>query len=140
MIHHFFLDHSALKRKTNRNVPNLFDLLHRGRSVLVAALQWFSTLLGDENGRARLVWQVSGFTGIASFIEDEPGMALVFRRSILSAAGGLRRRLHDYVRSWPWKVFGTADVRRPLADRRRDGCHAECRARQTVLSWLGVRA
>ena len=117
VLHSRYMATSRQRPATGR--PNLLDEVHNSRSLVTAALQYYSTLFSLDCDRARLVWQWSGCLTARQWVRDYPDEARTFRRLILAAAGDLHRRLKKFTRDFPWLLFGLADVRRTHDDRQR---------------------
>ena len=120
------------KIKSGVKLPSIFNEFDDSRSLVVRVLRYYSSLLRLTCKRARLFWQWSGAPDALGWLRDHTLEARTARRLILSAASGVKRRLGELTKSFPWLLISLGDLRRA------DGRDIAKRFRKT--SWCCLRA
>ena len=91
--------------------PPIYKLLDPKASVVVQALQHFSSLLSstDGSGRLLLLWSISGYGTYKEFCRCQPCKTREIRRVLLLAAGWCFRRHYVYLNDLTFALSALGD-------------------------------
>ena len=95
----------------------LMDVLNRGTSIVIVALQYISSFLGGRSNRLLLLWRSGRFASYEEWFAACPGQVKLLRRLMLLVSASTYRRHWRQLITFPWAFASIADERVPIEAR-----------------------